>query len=765
MIFLTEGASSRYYAGLNLSILAVGIVLPASLKEAVIFCVATITMYIVACLSAPQQDHDPGVFYNNVFFLVTTASITMIAAYFNEKRRFDEFRLTYELDNRNKELAELNKQKTQFFANISHELRTPLTLILAPVQELLERTNRLPDAVAARLIVVRDNALRLLKLVNDLLDVIRLEEGKAELKAAPVDINSVLRGTVEGMTHLADTKEVAMEKDLSSGSLVVMGDERALEKIFINLINNAVKFTDRGGRIQVLSKRDGNDILVQVRDSGIGIPDEEQPYIFERFRQVDGSTTRRFRGTGLGLALVKEMTEHMQGDVDVESAPGQGTTMTVRFPSAADVEAQHTQALPQEDDGLEQLHRLAERKGGLALDEPMKLSEEEPPSEGDARATVLVVEDEPDMRRYLTEMLHEEYRVIQARTGSLGLRSAVERKPDLILLDLMLPEIDGIEVCRRVRETDPSRAQKIMLLTARVDEEAKLTALEAGADDFLTKPFSSVEVKTRLRNLLTSAMLERDLAERNQHLRRTLAELEATQVQLIHSEKLNALGSLSAGLLHEINNPLNYSLTALQMIRSDPAVANNDVLADMVADIDEGMQRIRTIVSDLRAFAYPSEADKQMPFSFHGALESALRFTAHELKDIEVITDIPRDETVLGSKSHITQVLVNLLSNSARAIAMMAAATPGQIRITGDLAEGRLRIRVADNGIGMDSGTLNRIFEPFFTTQDVGEGMGLGLSISHTIIANHGGKLRAESEPGKGTVIYFDLPLQICTSE
>jgi signal transduction histidine kinase len=297
-----------------------------------------------------------------------------------------------------------------------------------------------------------------------------------------------------------------------------------------------------------------------------------------------------------------------------------------------------------------------------------------------------------------------------------------------------------------------------MLLTARVDEQAKLSALDNGADDFLTKPFSSVEVKTRLRTLLAAATLERDLAERNQRLQKALVELEETQAQLIHSEKLNALGSLSAGLLHEINNPLNYSLTALQMIRSDPSIAGDELLADMVADIDEGMQRIRTIVSDLRAFAYPSEAEKQVPFPFEEAVQSALRFTANELKDVRVVQDVCGSR-VLGSKSHITQVLVNLLSNAAKAVSLAPKPAGGEIRITAAAREGRLRVHVEDNGVGMDSGTLNRIFEPFFTTQDVGEGMGLGLSISHTIIANHGGQLFAESQPGVGTVMSFDLAL------
>jgi two-component system sensor histidine kinase PhcS len=184
------------------------------------------------------------------------------------------------------------------------------------------------------------------------------------------------------------------------------------------------------------------------------------------------------------------------------------------------------------------------------------------------------------------------------------------------------------------------------------------------------------------------------------------------------------------------------------------------LLNEVIGDIDEGMQRIRAIVSDLRAFAYPSEAETQLRFQFSDVLESALRFTSHELRGIDVKIDLPTDSSVLGSKSHITQVLVNLLANSAKAIRAVAEERKGEIRVTGAVKDGRFLVGVADNGIGMDEKTLDRIFDPFFTTRDVGQGMGLGLSLCHTIVANHGGRLRASSKPGQGSELVFDLPVE-----
>jgi signal transduction histidine kinase len=758
MIKLTDGPESDYYAGLNLTLIAMGLILPTTLHQTVAFVLATFLLYGMACLSAPESGWSGG-FLGNVFFLLSTGIIASFSTYFLSQRRHKEFLLSYQLEQRNSELATLDRQKSDFYANISHELRTPLTLILAPVQDLLEGAQQLPASLVFPLQMIRDNALRLLKLVNDLLDVIRLEEGKDRLERVPVDLVRLVGGMADAMAHLADTKEVALEKTLTEGPLMVRGDGRALEKIFVNLLNNAIKFTDRGGRVRVELREEAGYARICVRDTGIGIPPAELPFIFDRFHQVDGSRTRRYRGTGLGLALVKELAERHGGEVQVDSQLGQGTCIRVSLPLSKDQPTGQEAEDVGSVDRLERLHGLAERMGGLTPDEPDGNRYAPSSDSGAHRPRVLVVEDEPDMRRYLAELLEPDYSVLQARSGPEGLHLVREHAPDLVLLDLMLPEIDGLEVCRRIRSDTDLRQPKVMLLTARVDERPKLCALEQGADDFLTKPFSSVEVKTRLRNLLATARLERDLVERNRSLARALEDLRRTQAQLVHSEKLNALGSLAAGLLHEINNPLNYSLAALQLLGSDPLVKDSPLLAEVVGDIDEGMQRIRAIVSDLHAFAYPSEAQKQRPFDFREALESALRFTAHELKAVEVVQALPQQTRVLGSKSHLVQVLVNLFDNAAQAVEPVAAERPGRVRITGERTGGRLLIRVSDNGVGMDEQTRTRIFDPFFTTREVGKGMGLGLSVCHTIVANHGGRLVAASRAGGGTEMSFDLPL------
>lgn len=756
MIYVTNGPSSSYYAGLNIALIGMGFFLPTVLLETLLFSLVTLALYGVSVTYSHSFEIGPS-FYAKVFFLLSTGVIATASSFFLERRRYNEYLLSFQLEQRNEELDELNRQKSHFFSNVSHELRTPLTLILAPLQEMLGTGRHLPDSIASRLGVVRDNALRLLKLVNDLLDVITMEEGKDKLESVPVELNSVLRALLNSMDHLAHAKSVSLTGRPNDTPLAVEGDPRALEKIFVNLLSNAIKFTEKGGGIHVESGIDHSNVLVRVRDTGIGIERDEQAHIFDRFHQVDASSTRRYRGTGLGLALVKELTERMGGSVEVDSAPGKGTCMSVRLPLATFTTGELLASGEAELDEIEAMHRQAEQKGGLAVEDPGL--ENELDIAGDDRPKLLIVEDEPDMRRYLVDLLEEEYHVLQARTGTEGLRTTLEKEPDLVLLDLMLPEMDGLEVCRRIRASGTVPGPKIMLLTARVDDESKITALRHGADDFLTKPFSSVEVKTRLKNHVISSSLEHRLAERNKKLEATLKELKQTEVQLIHSEKLNALGTLSAGLLHEINNPLNYSLTALQLIRCDKRVKESELLQEVIGDIDEGMQRIRSIVTDLRAFAYPSEAEVTQPFEFNEVVESALRFSAHQLDGANVTLSLPSRRTVLGSKSHIAQVLVNLLTNAAKATSDATHEQDAEICVRGENREGRLVVTVADNGVGMDNETIERIFDPFFTTRDVGAGMGLGLSICHTIIANHGGHIQAHSSPGDGTEIVFDLPL------
>lgn len=777
MIFITEKYSSTYYAGLNLTILGTGVLLPLSAKESFSFCLITVFLYLVS--SYQSNIENLGLLFNNIYFLVLTSIISITASYINSKQRFKEFCLNYELEENNKKLSALDEMKSQFFANVSHEFRTPLTLILGPIQDVLHGSLKLPDKVASILDIIQQNALRLLKLVNDLLDVTKLEEGKFNIRLEKIEVNRVASGLANSMMHMAASKDIEIIVDLEEDDLWIAADIDAMEKIMLNLLNNSIKFTDNGGQITVLTRKECYDfvpegskqairkenIIITIKDNGIGMDKESLPYIFDRFKQVDSSSTRKYQGTGLGLALVKELTELQGGKVKVDSVPSQGTSFELTFPAFEDLMLvqEDKQELPQSQDKQEQvedtivhIHKMAAKARKVTHDE-IDFEEKVTPVFDESAKTILVADDEPDMRYYVTNLLKEEgYNIVQAKNGRVALQMVEKYKPDLVVLDLMMPEMDGLSVCDALKKDDKTTSIKVIMLTARSDESSKLQALKNGVDDFLNKPFGSIEIKSRIKNLLQNSDLQIQLQNKNNSLKEALNDLKMTQAKLVHSEKINAIGNLAAGLLHEVNNPLSYSMTAVQLMKADPVINADEDLKDTVKDIEEGMGRIKHIVSDLRAFAYPEEADKKVVFSVFDAVESVMRFTANECRDLEKTINIDKQLMAAGSQTHIVQVLINLVSNAAKAIAK-AGREKGLLVIDAIEENNRIKISVTDNGTGMNEETLNSVFNPFFTTNEVGSGMGLGLSVSYTIIKNHGGNLAATSEFGKGSTFYFDI--------
>lgn len=773
MIYITEGEASSYYAGLNLMIIGACQLLPWTIWHAGGYCALVLVCYILACVMHRGEAFIANDFVNNLFFILLTTIICVTFCQVSSRLRFNDFRLRHELDQRNREinhsyekLAELDRLKSQFFANISHELRTPLTLILSPIESLLHREPPLPDEVGHWLIIAKNNGLRLLKLINDLLEIIRLEEGKLKIDRKPIDLGRFTPGIVQSMRHLAQGKQLTMSAAGPEQSVMIRGDASRLEKVLLNLLTNAIKFTDPGGGIEVTWRDEDDWAVIDVRDNGIGIPEGDLPYVFDRFRQVDGSSSRKYQGVGLGLALAKELVEEHGGELVAHSDVGVGTTFTIRLPTAIDItEAERQSKL--EADGSDSPAKTDAsfdpivdtfRAADLSAPGTSRNASGTPAEVGQGEHRILIVDDEPDMRAFLISILRDEYRVIEAADGTAGLALARELRPDLIVLDLMLPGMDGLAVCRALRKDATLRGVKIVLLTARVDEGSKIEGLDRGADDFLTKPFSTVEIKTRLRNLLSTARLQRDLRDRNEALERTLAQLRATESQLVQSEKMNALGSLAAGLLHEINNPLNYTLTALELAEMSVSQSDDADMRDTLGDIGEGMRRIRDIITDLRAFAYPEQGDSREPFAVADAVRTAVRFTARQRNGHMIEIDLPDDLIVAASRTQITQVFVNLITNALIAIEPVHPSHGGMVRINAERQGDRLEIRIRDNGTGIDAKIVPRIFDPFFTTGGVGKGMGLGLSICHTIVRNHGGEIRVYSE-GDGAEFRFDLPL------
>jgi signal transduction histidine kinase len=785
MIAVTEGPLSPYYAGLILILLAVNAVVHWSAIESFIAIAVLLLLYLIACLPW-NLDDAPRIFFNNIYFLVLTSIIVMVGNHIYDQLHFREFALRFELDQNRKKLEETNQKlveldqiKSRFFANISHELRTPLTLLLAPLQSLIQqRGSSFDPEIRELLIIMQSNGLRLLKLINDLLDLVRLESGRMEVKLEPVAMEPFLRGLSTAIRTAAEDRGVRLETSVDMALGTAIADTDKLEKVLLNLLFNALKFTPAGGVVRLDATRSNGDMVLAVSDTGVGISDEKMAYVFDRFWQGDTSSQRRYQGVGIGLALVKELVDVQGGRVGVSSQVGRGSVFTVFLPyreadrtistlssrlerqSEAPLTALANNRSALEATWLTSLHRQAE------LIPPMKplrqlLRPVEVLSSNGSRR-VLIADDEPDMLRYLNSQLAQDFQVIEAADGQQAVEKASQFLPDVILCDMMMPEKDGLEVCRDLRQRTSTQAIPILMLTARADEETKLAVLSAGANDFVPKPFSTTELIVRLKNLADAHQLQQEVARKNQILEATLEQLKDTESQLVHSEKLASLGRMSAGIIHEINNPLNFAKTGLFTLKrmaASFAEADKAEFLDVLGDIEGGINRIIHIVSDLRTFTRADvTAFETVPVL--NMIESALRFLSHEWREnVQIERDIPAGQTIWANPNQAIQVLVNLLQNALDSLKSKDFAGTGPtIWLRGVEADGESVIIIRDNGEGIAPENLSKIFDPFFTTKDVGAGMGLGLSICYRIMQQHRGRIDVRSEPGQYSEFKLAFP-------
>jgi signal transduction histidine kinase len=785
MIAQVEGFNSPYYAALNLVLLGVNALVQWDLRESLI---ATLTILLLYALAGAVSSVplELGTTFNNLYFLVVTGVIVLVGNWALNQLRLREFTLRYELarsqrllERNYEQLRAVDEMKGRFFANISHELRTPLTLLLAPLETLLASPAAADPRVRDSLETMHANGLRLLKLINDLLDLVRLDARKLALQRRAVPIAAFLRGLVKSLDKFAVDRGLRVSCDLEDEVGAAWADADKLEKIFLNLLFNSLKFTPAGGEVRVTGRREGPEIVVSVTDTGVGIAPEDLPHLGGRFWQADTSARRKYQGAGLGLALVWELVEAHSGHVTVASELGRGTTVAVHLPAApeptaASAEAAEspvppdaptapTAAAPEQESWLHALYRRAELFSSVG-----KLRETLRPwtPEGSgARVRLLIADDEPDMLRFLRTQLADDYEVFEAVDGAQAATLAAQLLPDAVVCDMMLPEKDGLEVCRELRARTSTQNLPFLMLTARADEETKLTALAAGATDFLAKPFSVSELRLRLKNMVNAHRLQKELAVQNGRLASAMEELQETELQLVQMEKMVSLGRMSAGLIHEINNPLNFARTGVHVLARHAYHLPEEARAefeDTLRDVAEGVNRVAQIISDLRSFTHPHGGELEA-VDVSPVVASALRFLAAEWKDkVEVTVEIPAGFQVPGVASRLTQVFVNLLQNSLDALKSNASSGRApRIRVTAHEAGDRRLLRVWDNGPGVPPGLEAKIFDPFFTTKEVGQGTGLGLSIVHRILRDSGARISVASEPGQFCEFTLDFPASV----
>ena len=422
-------------------------------------------------------------------------------------------------------LAELDRAKTAFFSNVSHEFRTPITLLLGPLEEALADEAR-PAKDIERLHAAHRNSLRLLKLVNSLLDFSRLEAGREKATFEPVDICALTSDLASGFRSLTQQAGLTLDVRCEPVDGEVYVDREMWEKVVLNLLSNAFKFTLKGA-ITVRQRQVGDRVELNVSDTGTGIPERELENVFKRFHRVEGAQGRSFEGTGIGLALVQELVALHGGRVRVASQEGVGTTFTVSIPvGRAHLEADRI--APRKSDAagsrMAQFVEEAERWTSATSVEAMTVDE----SKGD-RPKLLIIDDNADMREYIGRLLSETYDLQFAANGEEGRRVALASPPDLVLTDVMMPVLDGIGLVRSLRADERTRTVPIIMLSARAGQEARVEGLEAGADDYLTKPFTAAELSARVATHIKMAAIRKEAEMRERALR---AEAERAHAEL-----------------------------------------------------------------------------------------------------------------------------------------------------------------------------------------------------------------------------------------
>ena len=692
-------------------------------------------LLFLAAVSPHKALNDTSItFFESVARSIATA-LRDARAYEHERRKLEA-------------LEELDRAKTAFFNNVSHEFRTPLTLMLGPLDRILARARDTEDQ--AELEIVQRNSLRLLKLVNTLLDFSRFQAGRNDARFEQTNLNVFTTDLVSLFRSAVENAGLSLEVNCASLTENAYVDQDMWEKIVLNLVSNAFKFT-LAGTIKVILEQTEKDFVLSVADTGAGIPLDELENIFKRFYRVKAETARTYEGSGIGLSLVSELVQLHHGKITVKSTSGKGSVFTVTIPRGfghlpEDAIVTGTSAAPRS------------KHGKAVIEEVRSWSEDQPKEAVEpvgviATHHILIVDDNADMRSYLLRLLEPLCSAEAVSNGKAALEAIAKRLPDLIVSDIMMPDIDGFALVRKLRETKAYANVPVIFLSARAGDEARAEGIEAGADDYLVKPFTARELYARVNRQLQQRMVALSLEEA---VRQRTRDLEAA---------LQSKSRFLATVSHEVRTPLSGMLGLIELILTSAENEDTRLMAKTALDAS---QRLLCILNDLLDASKLQAGKVELEFrnfALRPVIGDIVQLIKPEAdkKKLAIVSLVDQDvpANICGDELRLRQVLLNLAFNAVK------FTEKGTISISVKLLEQKDRImrlgfEINDTGIGISEENLDKLFEPFAQAADsttrLFGGTGLGLNISQTLTTLMQGEITVQSTLGRGTTFIVSIP-------
>jgi signal transduction histidine kinase len=694
--------------------------------------------FLVVGLSALLRSTESYDRFHRLLASSISQGVSNAAAYEAERQRAEE-------------LAKLDRAKTMFFSNVSHEFRTPLTLMLAPIQDMLAA----PPGTAidqASVQLLQRNAVRLLKLVNTLLEFSRLEAGRLEVVFEPVDLSALTIDLATNFRGAIERAGLSLVLDCPALPEPVYVDRGMWEKIVLNLLSNALKFTFEG-TITVRMRSEPDVACLEVQDTGTGIRDGDLGRVFERFHRIEGARSRSYEGSGIGLALIQELVKLHGGEISVASRVDEGSTFRVRIPKGkAHLDPERIRAsrsLAPTTGGSDAFVHEALRWGAQESD-VSAVALENSTTGSDAR--ILFVDDNADMREYVARLLSERWHVELASDGDEALAAIRRNHPDLVLCDAMMPGLDGLSLLRAIRADEALRTLPVIMLSARAGEEEAARGLTAGANDYISKPFSARDLLVRVATNLAASksarenVLARQTAEAAERTQRLLLEFQERFVAVLGHDLRNPIYAINmaAGLLTQLAPKFNDELTTRTIRRLGSSSRRMAKMVDQLMDLS----RLRLGTGFTLA---PIENDLCELLT---EVIEELR-TAHSTRTI--VLECPPGVVGSWDRDRLEQVFSNLIGN-----AVHHGLPDTAITVSVQPERDVVCVEVHNRGAPIPEEIRDTLFEPFRRGERISRtnsaGLGLGLYISRELVHAHGGAIAVSSDSVHGTVFRVTLP-------